>query len=191
MARMSVARTPFSQKGLGSAVALLILAIGCGTTSSPGTTGDAGGTPPPSDGGGVCCPITGTPPCDCAGGGGWAESTTACNKPAVCDLYFDVVNDAHGCPSLVRGQGCCGCPPDAGKDGEGDAPDVSDASDSGECSSPSDCRTFSDYCGTCKCDALRKDRPSPTCDGGTVACFVDPCMGYKATCDVLNHCILQ
>jgi hypothetical protein len=75
--------------------------------------------------------------------------------------------------------------------GAPDAPLDSSASSSASCSSASECRTFSDYCGGCACDALGKNDPDPTCDADTVSCFVDPCRDRSATCDPSHHCALQ
>ena len=67
---------------------------------------------------------------------------------------------------------------------------VRDGGDSA-CTLPSDCRTFSDYCGGCMCDVLGSGDVNPTCDGGAVTCLLDPCKGHTATCDVTHHCALQ
>jgi hypothetical protein len=60
------------------------------------------------------------------------------------------------------------------------------------CSAASDCRTHSDYCGGCTCDALGVSEPNPDCgEGGVASCFVDPCSGKTATCNSTHHCALQ
>jgi hypothetical protein len=179
-------------RALGSAVFVaLALVVACGgTTSSTSPSSDAGASP--VDGGGVCCPITGSPPCSCAGGGGWAASAADCpEKGGTCDVWFDIATDEHGCPALVSSRKCCGCPPpaDASADAPEDAP-VGDAS-GGACTTPSDCRVFSDYCGSCTCIALGTNDPNPACDAGTVSCLVDPCLNHTSVCDATHHCALQ
>jgi hypothetical protein len=105
------------------------LAAACGTsqTTGDGGTPDGGATdggPTPADGGGFCCPITGSPPCGCAGGGGWAASADQCpNQGGLCDAWQDVVTDSHGCPALASSSKCCGCPPP--QDSGADAADAS------------------------------------------------------------------
>ena len=97
------------------------LAAACGTTSTPPDGGA------PADGGGVCCPIVGSPPCGCAGGGGWAPSADQCpSQGGACDAWFDVTTDSHGCSALsAQPSKCCGCPPP--QDAAADAPaDVTD-----------------------------------------------------------------
>jgi hypothetical protein len=61
----------------------------------------------------------------------------------------------------------------------------------GTCASPSDCRTFSDFCGGCSCEALGTGEPDPACDAGTVSCLVDPCQGHTATCSAAHRCAIQ
>lgn len=53
----------------------------------------------------------------------------------------------------------------------------------GQCLSDADCRTFSNYCDGCSCEALAVSAPDPTCDGTLVQCFVDPCFDQSAVCD--------
>ena len=64
-------------------------------------------------------------------------------------------------------------------------------SSSAHCTGPADCRTFSDYCGGCACDALVVSEPDPICEAGTVQCLVDPCSGHSAACDTTGHCVLR
>ena len=61
----------------------------------------------------------------------------------------------------------------------------------GRAPSPSDCGTFSDYCGGCSCEALGTGEPTPTCDGGSISCLVDPCQGHTATCSATHRCAIQ
>jgi hypothetical protein len=74
----------------------------------------------------------------------------------------------------------------AGLDGAG-ATEAGGAS----CSTASDCRTHSNYCGGCTCDALAVSEPNPDCEGGLTSCFADPCSGKTATCSATHHCSLQ
>ena len=53
----------------------------------------------------------------------------------------------------------------------------------GECRNDGDCRTFSNYCDGCSCDALAEGESDPGCLGTTVQCFAEPCMGQVAVCD--------
>jgi hypothetical protein len=50
-----------------------------------------------------------------------------------------------------------------------------------KCSTDSDCRLVSDYCGGCSCLALGPTQSDPTC-AQPVACFRDPCGGEAAVC---------
>lgn len=50
------------------------------------------------------------------------------------------------------------------------------------CTTDSDCRLVSDYCGGCACRSLATAEPDPTCKGTVVQCFVDPCRGRLAVC---------
>ncbi|MEO1336017.1 MAG: hypothetical protein AAFV29_10250, partial [Myxococcota bacterium] len=52
-----------------------------------------------------------------------------------------------------------------------------------------DCRTFSDYCGGCNCEAIGVDDEDPMCSGEKVKCVADPCMNKVARC-VEGQCIV-
>lgn len=58
------------------------------------------------------------------------------------------------------------------------------SADAGGCAKDSDCALRSSYCGEapCVCLALPKSAPKRACSGGTVKCFVDPCMKKGARC---------
>lgn len=58
------------------------------------------------------------------------------------------------------------------------------------CTTDADCRTFSDYCTGCACDALSTSQPDPVCTGPGVRCFADPCGGQTAVC-LNGSCSLQ
>jgi hypothetical protein len=77
---------------------------------------------------------------------------------------------------------------DSGSDA---APDSGSTGGGGTCSTPSDCRTYSNYCGGCSCNALAVSEPNPACDAGVGSCLVDPCTSHTATCDSAHHCVLQ
>lgn len=66
---------------------------------------------------------------------------------------------------------------------------VPEAPSAGNCTTDADCRTFSNYCDGCSCNALGVTDPNPVCKGTTVSCFADPCMGKTATC-VAGTCSL-
>lgn len=51
------------------------------------------------------------------------------------------------------------------------------------CTSDADCRTFSNYCDGCSCEALSTTGSDPVCSGTQVQCFADPCMNLEARCD--------
>jgi hypothetical protein len=53
-----------------------------------------------------------------------------------------------------------------------------------------DCRTFSNYCDGCACEALAAGEKEPACDGKIVACFADPCANQAATCKA-GQCVLS
>ena len=59
---------------------------------------------------------------------------------------------------------------------------LAQAAEDGACSDDADCRTFSSYCGGCRCEALDADAPDPKCPQRSVACIVDPCRGKVARC---------
>jgi hypothetical protein len=175
----------------GAIVLPFLLLVACGTSGvAVGDGGVEGGGFPdgatPADGGGVCCPINGSPPCGCAGGGGWAATASACLQGGACDAWFDTTIDSHGCVALVGNTSkCCGCPI---RDASADAPvDAGTAS----CTSASQCRLFSDYCGGCTCDPLGTNQPDPFCPDAGVTCIVDPCQGKTAVCDSTQHCAAQ
>lgn len=51
-----------------------------------------------------------------------------------------------------------------------------------ECSSDADCRTASNYCGSCSCEALAPGEEPTRCDV-PVLCVMDPCDFMVAVCD--------
>ena len=57
------------------------------------------------------------------------------------------------------------------------------------CKTDADCRLEADFCDACACAALGSGQALPVCLGTAVACFADPCDGYKAVC-VANRCEL-
>lgn len=59
-----------------------------------------------------------------------------------------------------------------------------------ECTSDKECRTFSNYCGGCSCQALDDGEVDPVCKGDIVACLIDPCLNTKAAC-VRGECVLS
>lgn len=62
------------------------------------------------------------------------------------------------------------------------------------CNVAADCRLYSSYCQThaCQCLALPAKDPDPICNDGMVTCFMDPCAGKKAACDVVTgRCVVQ
>jgi hypothetical protein len=71
--------------------------------------------------------------------------------------------------------------------------DAANEADGGQWSSAdaAACRTFSNYCGGCTCQALGTGEPNPTCDGGTVTCLLDPCQSHSATSDPSGRCTLH
>jgi hypothetical protein len=89
--------------------------------------------------------------------------------------------DAHSDSAVTPGS-------DSGPDA---ASDSGSTSGGGTCSSPSGCRTYSNYCGGCTCDALGVSAPNPTCDASLGSCLVDPCTSHTAVCDSTHHCALQ
>jgi hypothetical protein len=96
------------------------------------------------------------------------------------------------CPACVAVD--AGGAPDAPNDGPTDSavpPDAGIDAGSSPCTHASDCRTFSNYCGGCTCDALGASEPNPVCDAGTVSCLLDPCNGRTAVCDPTGRCALQ
>jgi hypothetical protein len=71
-----------------------------------------------------------------------------------------------------------------------DAGNEADAGGS-PCANAAACRTFSNYCGGCTCQALGTSEPDPPCDAGTVTCLLDPCRSHTAACDPTGHCTLR
>jgi len=57
------------------------------------------------------------------------------------------------------------------------------------CTTAKDCRTFSNYCGGCACQALPAGATDPVCPGKIVSCLVDPCK-FKALQCVSGACVL-
>jgi hypothetical protein len=105
--------------------------------------------------------------------------------------------DSRAEPDSMSPQTEAGNPPpvDAASDGAGDgSPDSAGPpveAGSSVCTVAADCRTFSNYCGGCACDALGAGKPDPVCEGGTASCLVDPCQGHTAACDATGHCTLH
>jgi hypothetical protein len=58
-----------------------------------------------------------------------------------------------------------------------------------ECATDADCRTFSNYCEGCACQALSSSEKAPACDGKIVPCFADPCGNQQAVCKA-GQCVL-
>lgn len=62
------------------------------------------------------------------------------------------------------------------------------------CNGAADCRLYSSYCQThaCQCLALPAKDPDPICNDGMVTCFMDPCAGKRAACDLITgRCVVQ
>jgi hypothetical protein len=110
-------------------------------------------------------------------------------------LAFVVTLSACGSSSTPSGPdtdaGDAGRSPDGAAPLDGSSPDsggkVDAAIDSGSpgagCTTPSDCRAYSNDCDGCTCLALAADATDPVCPGSPVSCIVDPCQGKKATCE--------
>ena len=115
---------------------------------------------------------------------------------AVDSAAADGATDVGDGPSIPRAPDGGGLPVEASSDATSDAPESSAPGDAGDaggaaCILAVDCRTFSNYCGGCACDALGVHAPDPVCDGGTVSCFTNPCAGHTAACGPAGRCILQ
>jgi hypothetical protein len=90
-----------------------------------------------------------------------------------------------------------------GSDDAGDTPDASGADDGSSsgaatggvtCSSPTDCRTYSNPCVGCTCMPIRATAVVPACSPlslgyGPTACGADPCAGHTVIC-VVGTCTL-
>jgi hypothetical protein len=110
---------------------------------------------------------------------------------SICHLFIIVA--AHACSATD--------PPDVGKEASTDGPsgptrDAANA-DEGEagasqatCSTPADCRTFSNYCDGCTCDVLGTAAADPTCPGRVVNCLIDPCADKQPSCGADHRCEL-
>jgi hypothetical protein len=72
----------------------------------------------------------------------------------------------------------------------GDADSGADAGGS-PCAAANACRTFSNYCGGCTCQALGTGAPDRVCEAGTVRCLLDPCQSHTAVCDPTGRCTLR
>jgi hypothetical protein len=130
---------------------------------------------------------------DCASGEycGYAISAT-CSATGQCLP----TPKGPACMSIAQGCGCDGTAVGIPCDRLPSAPvRHSGACSSGPtgstCTANSDCRTFSDYCTGCNCDALATSDPNPPCSGPGVSCFADPCRGHTAVCDSTHHCAIQ
>jgi hypothetical protein len=84
------------------------------------------------------------------------------------------------CPS---GQVCCNSSCGICTDPGGFCIQLACEPTGGGCTTDADCRTFSNYCDGCACDALGTGDADPVCGGTTVSCFADPCMNVEARCD--------
>ncbi len=142
----------------------------CSPSPAPRCVDVAFDWPPPSTGIvagalGACCP-TGWPMYACAFPNG--TPGLACHNPAL--GCASSMTCGLGCDEVVEGR--CG-------------------GTNAACTTASDCRLYSDYCGACSCDVLGATDPNPTCYGEPVQCFRDPCQGHGAVCDATGHCALQ
>jgi len=115
------------------------------------------------------------------------ESCGICTAPGdfCTEQYCEPVPTGHTCLQTALciigyhwSSSKCACLPDAPAHGPS------------SCTSDADCRTFSDYCTSCACDALSVNDKDPTCSGPGVRCLVDPCASYTAVC-VNGSCSLQ
>lgn len=157
----------------------------------------------------ACCPPDPTI-AGCMHFGGSRMGDDSC--PFACDFFcstnWRIEKDANGCDVWnydtrrpLSGENSY-CLPDKGVVGEGgaDAADAApdsaghDSSTTGAgatCTSPTDCRAYSSYCGGCTCEALEATAPDPVCDAGAVSCLVDPCSGRSVMCASTHQCALQ
>lgn len=96
--------------------------------------------------------------------------TDATTKDAVTDAPLDATSEEVTGPD--------GATQDAGAD-----PDARLRCEAG-------CRLFSSNCNGCACLSLPQAERNPSCDGGMVACLVDPCKGKAAVCTA-DGCVVQ
>ena len=118
---------------------------------------------------GVCTQQACTPPVQCVEnalcirGFHWSPRKCMCipdSPPPVCVDTVLCIRGFHWSPLQCR------CVPDV----------------PGQCTTDTDCRSFSDYCTGCDCRALSMSDLDPTCTGPGVRCFADPCMDKTAVC---------
>jgi hypothetical protein len=81
---------------------------------------------------------------------------------------------------------------DANRGAETGADAGADDATGATCGSASDCQAVDDYCGSCRCLALKKGESAPTCaPGNTVSCIVAPCSGKSAVCGSTGICSIS
>lgn len=51
------------------------------------------------------------------------------------------------------------------------------------CATDTDCYALANYCGGCTCEVSNAKEPSKCKQEERVACFADPCLNQKATCN--------
>jgi len=154
-------------------VLALLLVTGCPKTQDPPPKAPATAPTPAAE------PPPPAEPTKVAEGGPCA-ATAACAEGLVCTTETGACDKPPGCgPEDICPQVCYGvC---AAPKGGGDEPG---------CETDADCRTFSNYCGGCACDALLESEAEPKCASRPVNCIVDPCRGRVARC-LEGACVLR
>ena len=99
-------------------------------------------------------------------------STENCPADHVCTVDRGDCNPPPGCkPGDICPQVCYGI-----------CVDEAAAQAAVACKFDNDCRTYSNYCGSCACDAMSAEAPEPKCADKPVSCVVDPCHNKVAVC---------
>lgn len=153
----------------------LLAALGCpksGPDKAPASAPAAEPTPAA-----VSAPPPEAPPKVAAGGP--CAATQVCAEGLVCTTEAGACDKPPGCgPDDICPQVCygvCEAPPAAAAPG---------------CKTDADCRTFSNYCGGCGCDALAASAPDPKCAERPVNCVMNPCQDKVARC-LEGACVLR
>ena len=84
---------------------------------------------------------------------------------------------------LMLALGCSNSLPAPAPDMARDLAVARDLTTGGGCQKDGDCRTFSNFCEGCFCNALLVSDPDPPCNGMMVSCLLDPCDGKVVHCN--------
>ncbi len=115
-----------------------------------------------------------------------AMASAACSDDTSPAIVGDASVDANPSPTgdaATSGDTSTGTTDSGTTTGDG-------GSASAACATASDCRLYSNSCGTCSCIPLNKDSTNPVCPDSPVSCIIDPCRDKAVGC-VAGACVIE